>query len=97
MGESHSRGGNQGIMTCNPPNSATVEKPSDRSSVSDHYARSGLIEAIGNGVIRMGKTIDTVTIDDLAAVDEFHIGGRRATQAITFSMSVADSVGRRDL
>jgi len=27
-----------------------------------------------------GKSTDTVTIDDLAPVDEFHIGGRRASE-----------------
>jgi SAM-dependent methyltransferase len=51
----------------------------DNSSVSGHYALSGLIQAIENGVIRMGKTTSTVAIDDLAPVDEFHIGGRKAT------------------
>ena len=51
----------------------------DRSGVSAHYARSGLIAAIRDGVALIGKTPDTVTIDDLAPVDEFHIGGRTAT------------------
>jgi ubiquinone/menaquinone biosynthesis C-methylase UbiE len=61
----------------------------DRSSVSDHYARSGLIGAIENGIIRMGKTTDTVTIDDLAPVDEFHIGGRRATEELIGQLGIA--------
>jgi ubiquinone/menaquinone biosynthesis C-methylase UbiE len=53
-----------------------------RSRVSDHYARTNLIDAIHDGVARMGKTPSTVTIDDLAPVDEFHIGGRRATEEL---------------
>jgi ubiquinone/menaquinone biosynthesis C-methylase UbiE len=53
-----------------------------RSSVSDHYAHSNLIAAIQNGLMLMGKTTSTVTVDDLAPVDEFHIGGRRATEEL---------------
>lgn len=47
-----------------------------RSQVSFHYARRGLITIIRDGLARMGKTESTVTADDLAPVDEFHIGGR---------------------
>ncbi|WP_247298676.1 methyltransferase domain-containing protein [Bradyrhizobium sp. 179] len=65
-----------------------MDKTSDRSNLSDHYARSGLIDAIENGVVRMGKAIDTVTIDDLAAVDEFHIGGRRATEELMEQLGI---------
>lgn len=50
-----------------------------RSPVADHYARSDLVAAIRDGLIRIGKTEDTVTAEDLAPVDEFHIGGRAAT------------------
>jgi ubiquinone/menaquinone biosynthesis C-methylase UbiE len=53
-----------------------------RSKVSDHYARTNLIDAIHDGVVQMGKTTSTVTIDDLAPVDEFHIGGRKATEEL---------------
>lgn len=47
-----------------------------RSQVSVHYARGGLITAIRDGLSRMGKTESTVSAEDLAPVDEFHIGGR---------------------
>ena len=53
-----------------------------RSRVSDHYARTNLIDAIRDGIDRLGKTTATVTIDDLAPVDEFHIGGRKATEEL---------------
>jgi ubiquinone/menaquinone biosynthesis C-methylase UbiE len=52
------------------------------SSVSDHYRNSGLLAAIQGGIAAMGKTISTLTVDDLAPVDEFHIGGRRATEEL---------------
>jgi len=52
---------------------------SDEKSVSEHYLHGDLFEAIQTGITRLGKTIDSVTIEDLAPVDEFHIGGRVAT------------------
>ena len=47
--------------------------------VSEHYTHGSLLESIEAAVIELGKTADTVTIEDLAPVDEFHIGGRLAT------------------
>ena len=71
------------------PSNASVEaETADRSGVAGHYARSGLIEAIESGVRQMGKTPDTVTIDDLAPVDEFHIGGRTATEELVEQLGV---------
>ena len=49
--------------------------------VAGHYAHGALLEAIRIGVTKLGKTEETITIDDLAAVDEFHIGGREASEA----------------
>ena len=48
--------------------------------VSAHYASAGLLAAIRDGVARLGKTPGTVTTEDLAPVDEFHIGGRQASE-----------------
>src|SRR6516225_7997861 len=50
------------------------------TDVSKHYAHGDLTEAIRSGLTLQGKSADTVTIDDLAPVDEFHIGGRRASE-----------------
>jgi ubiquinone/menaquinone biosynthesis C-methylase UbiE len=52
------------------------------TSVMDHYAWGGLITAIQDGIAKLGKTPHTITVDDLAAVDEFHIGGRLATREL---------------
>lgn len=57
----------------------SVDETVNPTSVSDHYAHGNLIAAIQNGLTLMGKTTSTVTVDDLAPVDEFHIGGRKAT------------------
>jgi len=51
-----------------------------QQDVSDHYTHGNLAAAIRSGIESLGKTIDSVTIDDLAAIDEFHIGGRQASE-----------------
>ena len=51
-----------------------------QTDVSRHYTHGDLIEAIRAGIVSLGKTADTVTVDDLAPVDEFHIGGRKASE-----------------
>ncbi|MCK5448371.1 MAG: SAM-dependent methyltransferase, partial [Gemmatimonadetes bacterium] len=48
--------------------------------VATHYSRGGLLRAIREGVQRLGKSPDTVSVEDLGSVDEFHIGGRVATE-----------------
>jgi ubiquinone/menaquinone biosynthesis C-methylase UbiE len=50
------------------------------ADITRHYAHGGLLEAIRAGVASLGKSADTVTVDDLAPVDEFHIGGRKASE-----------------
>jgi ubiquinone/menaquinone biosynthesis C-methylase UbiE len=52
----------------------------DLSDVSKHYAHGALTNAIRSGLTTLGKSTDKVTIEDLAPVDEFHIGGRRASE-----------------
>jgi ubiquinone/menaquinone biosynthesis C-methylase UbiE len=64
-----------------------AENPVERSSVTDHYAHTDLVAAIQNGLALMGKTTATVTIDDLAPVDEFHIGGRKATEELVAQLN----------
>jgi MPBQ/MSBQ methyltransferase len=49
------------------------------SGVERHYARSGLLDAIREGVKASGKDPDRLAPADLAPIDEFHIRGRRAT------------------
>ncbi len=49
-------------------------------AVTEHYAQPELLTAIERAVGRIGKTPDTVTVDELAPADEFHIGGRPATE-----------------
>jgi ubiquinone/menaquinone biosynthesis C-methylase UbiE len=51
-----------------------------QTDVSKHYTHGSLIEAIRAGIVSLGKAADTVAVDDLSPVDEFHIGGRRASE-----------------
>jgi len=48
-------------------------------AISDHYTHGSLLAAIEAAITQMGKSLDSITIDDLGPVDEFHIGGRLAT------------------
>ncbi len=60
----------------------------DRSVVSTHYTRGNLLDAIRAGVEKLGKTPDTVSVDDLGPVEEFHIGGRVASQEFLDQLSL---------
>lgn len=51
-------------------------------AVSEHYAHSTLIGAISDGLRKLGKPESSVTLEDLAPIDEFHIGGRQATREL---------------
>ena len=51
----------------------------DEAIISQHYTHGNLLGAIEGSVSKLGKTISSVTVDDLAPVDEFHIGSRIAT------------------
>jgi SAM-dependent methyltransferase len=51
-----------------------------QQEISNHYTHGNLVAAIRSGIESLGKTIDSVSVDDLAPVDEFHIGGRRASE-----------------
>jgi SAM-dependent methyltransferase len=57
--------------------------------ISNHYARGDLLAAILSGIEKLGKTPETVTIDDLAPVDEFHIGGRLASRDFLSQLSIS--------
>jgi ubiquinone/menaquinone biosynthesis C-methylase UbiE len=53
---------------------------SNDKAVADHYLHGDLLKVIQAALPDLGKTIDSVTIEDFGPVDEFHIGGRRATE-----------------
>lgn len=54
-----------------------------RDSVAEHYTHGSLLAMITAGIESIGKTPASVTIDELAPADEFHIGGRQASEEFT--------------
>ena len=62
---------------------------SDINPVAEHYNHGALLRAILEGVERLGKSPDTVNIEDLGPVDEFHIGGRIATKEFLDQLDLA--------
>ncbi len=52
---------------------------SEMNPVEDHYAHQGLELTILNALQAAGIDLDRLKIEDLTPIDEFHIGGRKAT------------------
>jgi len=59
-------------------------------SVSGHYTHGELLDAIRASIGQLGKTIDSITIEDLAPVDEFHVGGRLATENLLDQLNFSE-------
>lgn len=49
-------------------------------NVSVHYTHGNLLNAVKIGIEQLGKTSSSITVEDLAPLDEFHIGGRQASE-----------------
>ena len=60
----------------------------DDNLIANHYTHGNLLNTVRDGVQKMGKTIDSVHIDDLGPVDEFHIGGRVATESFLDQLNI---------
>lgn len=50
--------------------------------MSSQYGRSNLMERITTALERAGKSLEHLSLDDLALFDELHAGGRDATRAL---------------
>jgi MPBQ/MSBQ methyltransferase len=61
---------------------------SSEAKVAGHYGRGQLEELILGAVAREGKDPENLTAGDLAAVDEFHVGGLEATQELAKHMEL---------
>ena len=65
------------------------------TDIASHYARGSLTAAIESALAKAGIDRADVTIDDLAPVDEFHIGGSGATVHLLSHLDLTE--GRRVL
>ena len=61
----------------------------NEENVSRHYQNDRLLESIKIGLEKLGKDINSITIEDLAPVDEFHIGGRVATEHLLAQLNLS--------
>lgn len=61
------------------------------TAVANHYKVPDLLTRILKALETKGIDLDKLTPDDLAPVDEFHIGGRPATEYVVAKMSVSNS------
>jgi len=52
----------------------------DDKRVEDHYTQGALLQDIKDSLKKVHKSLDHISTEDLAPVDEFHIGGRSASQ-----------------
>jgi SAM-dependent methyltransferase len=60
-----------------------------QQDISTHYTHGELIAAIRAGIEALGKTTDSITLNDLAPLDEFHIGGRQASRHFLDQLGLA--------
>lgn len=60
----------------------------NESKVAEHYGDPELLSRIIRGLEASGVALDALGADDLAPVEEFHIGGRRATAYAVDRMSL---------
>lgn len=51
-------------------------------NVAAHYSPGTLLRSIEDGAKAMGRKVSELTLDDMAPVDEFHIGGQLASRAL---------------
>lgn len=65
--------------------------------VADHYTNGALQATIEAGWTKMRAQSDMALIDQLAGVDEFHIGGRRATEMVCAQMELAHGLKTLDV
>ena len=66
-------------------------------AVARHYGDSSIEEKILNALRATGKDVDHLTTEDLAPVDEFHIGGRSATVDIAGAMKLTPGIQLLDV
>jgi ubiquinone/menaquinone biosynthesis C-methylase UbiE len=70
---------------------------SKRDNVEDHYSHPSLLASIEEGLRKEGKSFDNLTLDDIAPIDEFHIGGREASKDFFAQLSFDGSMNVLDL
>ncbi len=55
---------------------------SPEQTANEYWGRAGLGQAILDALVESGKDLDALTVDDLAPLDQFHGGGKAATERL---------------
>jgi ubiquinone/menaquinone biosynthesis C-methylase UbiE len=70
---------------------------SKENNVEDHYSHPSLLASIKEGLKKQGKSLVNLTLDDIAPIDEFHIGGRQASVDFFSQLNFDSSMNVLDL
>ncbi len=58
--------------------------------VADHYTHGSLVDVIEDGFNRQGRSISDISLDDMSVIDEFHIGGRQASEGFLSQLQLKE-------
>ena len=67
------------------------------TNVANYFTRGRLEDSILQALSRAGKDLANLTQGDLAALDEFHVGGREATQELAAQMELCPGIRLLDV
>jgi SAM-dependent methyltransferase len=70
---------------------------SSEGLVARHYTHGSLEDAIRAALVATGKDLDALAPGDLTPVDEFHIGGREATEHLAARLGIAPGTRLLDI
>lgn len=67
------------------------------ADIAAHYGRSDLVESIRDALAALDIEPEAATLDDLAPVDEFHLGGRPATRELAERLDLGEGLDVLDV
>ena len=65
--------------------------------IVEHYTKGGLYDRITEALEKLGKTSGTIEPEDLKPVDEFHVGGIKATEDLLAQLNITTSTQVLDI
>lgn len=67
------------------------------AGVAKHYGRGGLEEKILKAIKDAGLNLERLTVEDLAPIDEFHVGGLDATKELAAQLELTPGMRTLDV
>jgi ubiquinone/menaquinone biosynthesis C-methylase UbiE len=67
------------------------------AAVGRYYAQDRLLQTVLDAFAALGKAPDAITIEDLRAIDEFHMGGHQATATLGERMELSRGASLLDI